>query len=82
MNSDRRDYFTCRDAFDRLYEYLDAVLPPGEAGAVRAHLDQCADCLHHFRFEEDLLRRIRDKARAVRAPKHLKAGIEKLLDAL
>ena len=82
MTFDRWDYLTCRDALERLYEYLDQALPSDEEDAVRAHLDQCAECLRQFRFEACLLRRIRDTARSVRAPRHLKAGIETLLDAL
>jgi anti-sigma factor (TIGR02949 family) len=77
-----RDYLLCHDAFERLCEYLDGALPSEEEEAVRAHLDLCADCLSHFRFEERLLQRIRDKARAVRAPRRLREGIERLLEEL
>ena len=39
---------TCRGVRRRLSEYLDGDLRPAEAGAVRAHLEACAECAERY----------------------------------
>ncbi|MBO3084792.1 mycothiol system anti-sigma-R factor [Cellulomonas fengjieae] len=39
---------TCKDALDRLWEYLDAELGPLDAATVRAHLTECDGCLEEY----------------------------------
>jgi anti-sigma factor (TIGR02949 family) len=70
----------CREAVDRLYEYLDRELEPAVERAVRDHLASCAHCfaLHHF---EDAYRRFLEaRTRAQGAPPALRRRIlERLL---
>jgi anti-sigma factor RsiW len=34
----------CRDLVERITDLLDGALPPEEAAAARAHLEECAGC--------------------------------------
>jgi mycothiol system anti-sigma-R factor len=76
------DGFTCEQAFQRLYEYLDRVLSPEEEALVRQHLAVCEDCVRHFHFEEQLLTTIRERCRTGRAPQPLRQKIARLIDGL
>lgn len=72
----------CRDAANRLYEYLDGDMTPEVTAAVRAHLADCRRCFSHFSFEETFLRFLRARTEARSAPPELKRRIldEILLD--
>ncbi len=76
------DAFTCRQAFDRIYEYLDQVLDGEELRLVEEHLAICEGCTEHFAFEEKLLDRVREQCRSARAPEGLRRKITQLLDRL
>jgi anti-sigma factor (TIGR02949 family) len=76
------DAYTCERAFARLYEYLDQVLGPEEEKRVQEHLAICEGCTRHFKFESDLLEKIREKCRTSRAPEALRRKVEALLDQL
>jgi anti-sigma factor (TIGR02949 family) len=69
------DRLTCQETFERLNDYLDRELDPDEMRLVREHLEVCAYCLLEFKFEENLLREVRDRVRAVRVPADLTARI-------
>jgi anti-sigma factor (TIGR02949 family) len=62
------DELTCRQAFDRLEEYLDRELSAEETARVRAHLRICVQCTREFRFERLVLEALRDKVNRIRAP--------------
>ena len=38
----------CREAVERLYEYLDRELTPEVRAEVEQHLTACAGCFRHF----------------------------------
>jgi anti-sigma factor (TIGR02949 family) len=76
------DSFTCQQAFQRLYEYLDRALGPEEEKLVRQHLAVCEDCVRHFHFEEQLLTTIRERCRTGRAPEPLRRKIAQLIEGL
>lgn len=43
---------SCREAVERLWAYIDGELDPGEAGAVRIHLEACRQCYPHYDFQK------------------------------
>jgi anti-sigma factor (TIGR02949 family) len=73
---------TCRDALARLYEYIDRELSPADEKAVKMHLKLCRACSKRFRFEEQLLVRMREKGRTISAPEDLRRRIEAVLEEL
>ena len=73
--SDAPRRLDCREAADRLYEYLDGELTPADEAAVRTHLADCAGCFSLFGFESAYLRFLEARARARNAPPALKRRI-------
>ena len=62
----------CKEMIDRLYEFLDTEMSPGELAAVRAHLDGCDDCGERAGLERRFLDAIRDCMTSDAAPKELR----------
>jgi anti-sigma factor (TIGR02949 family) len=73
------EFNQCQQAVQRLNEYLSRELQPEEAELVHEHLQQCKGCFDKFRFEETLLRTLRDKISSVSAPASLRDSVLKLL---
>ena len=48
----------CASAMQRLWEYLDGALPEPDTDAIRAHIEGCASCEPHSRFERELKAKI------------------------
>lgn len=72
---------SCREAYERVYEYLDGELDEDAHTDVQHHFSVCKKCYPHLRFEEhflDLLHRSRGKEEA---PAQLKAQVLELLAA-
>lgn len=65
----------CKDALDRIYEYLDEELTPAVKEDVRRHLAACLPCLQHFGFERVYLRFLEALSEAQKAPPDLKRKI-------
>jgi len=65
----------CREAAERLYDFLDRELTPDLEAEVRAHLDHCAKCFSLFEFEDAYLAFLRARTRTHRAPEHLRRRI-------
>lgn len=65
----------CRQAVERLYEYLDRELTPELRSEVERHLDACAGCFSHFEFERAFLRFLEARARGRGAGPDLKRRI-------
>lgn len=68
----------CQEAVDRLYGYLDRQLSEEELAEVRQHLARCPHCDDHFRFEENVLRRVHQACRGVETPADLRERVLKL----
>lgn len=49
----------CRQAVDRVYEYLDGELDPDWTEKVRRHIEMCKRCYPYFNFERIFLDHIR-----------------------
>lgn len=69
------EYNQCQEAVKRLTDYLSKELRPEEAAQVERHLSECKGCFAKFRFEETLLRTIREKASSLRSPRALREKI-------
>ena len=69
------DYNACQEAVKRLTEFLDHELKPEEEEEVQRHLQKCRGCFARFHFEETLLRTIRERVEAIRAPRALREKI-------
>lgn len=73
---------TCREALERLYEYLDGELRPEDAEAVRRHYEICRGCYPDLEFTA----RFRDAIRRAAAgqpvcPDELRAKVAAMLRA-
>jgi mycothiol system anti-sigma-R factor len=69
----------CREAIERIYEYLDLELTPEVRQEVEHHLRACADCGRHFEFERAFLRFLEARARGRGAGPEVKRRILKEL---
>jgi anti-sigma factor (TIGR02949 family) len=73
--SPRERDIECREAAERLYEYLDRELTPELRSEVEQHLGACAGCFHQFEFERAFLRFLEARARGRGASPELKRRI-------
>lgn len=55
--------FGCRDAVERLWDYLDGALPPEDHEALEAHLRFCLRCCGELEFSRELRRTLRENTR-------------------
>lgn len=69
----------CQEAARRFHELLDNELTPDVEAAVRQHLEDCADCMAVFEFEEAFTRFVALRAKSTEAPADLK---QRVLDQL
>ena len=58
---------TCIRALSRVYSYLDGEVRAVRKVRIRLHLRKCLNCERAYRFEQRLLRFVRERAR-VEAP--------------
>jgi anti-sigma factor (TIGR02949 family) len=65
----------CREAIERLYEFLDQELTPALRAEVEHHLKACAGCFRHFEFERAFLKFLEARARGHGAAPELKRRI-------
>jgi len=73
------EFNQCQQAVQRLNEYLSRELNPDETELVQEHLQQCKGCFDKFRFEETLLKTLREKISSVKSPASLRESVLKLL---
>jgi anti-sigma factor (TIGR02949 family) len=71
----------CREAAERLQDYLKRELTPEVEAAVRAHLERCSPCFSQARFEENFLLALERRARECGCPGSLRARIVSVLRA-
>jgi mycothiol system anti-sigma-R factor len=70
----------CREALERVYEYLDNELPPADAAAIKLHFEKCRSCYPVLKFcqsFQDAMQRAADCQCC--APKELRDKIAELL---
>jgi anti-sigma factor (TIGR02949 family) len=66
---------SCREAFERLDDYLDRELTPDEMRMVQEHLNLCQKCAKAFAFESRLLEQMKCKVRHLSIPPDLSARV-------
>lgn len=75
-------FLFCKEAIERLDDYLDRELSPQEQQQVATHLKICAHCAQMYHFERGLIEDIRTKAVQVQVPPELMNQISLSLSAL
>jgi anti-sigma factor (TIGR02949 family) len=73
------EFNQCQEAVQRLNDFLSRELAPEEEQVVQKHLQECNGCLEKFRFEETLLKTLRERVCQVQAPVNLRQRIMGLL---
>ena len=68
-------FYDCHDALERLDDYLDGELAPGESRQVAIHLAICLKCAQHYRFERGFIEDVRAKLERVEMPTELMSRI-------
>jgi hypothetical protein len=63
------DIYGCREALERLDDYLDRELSHEEQRKVGQHLKICHECARKFAFEHDLVNGLREKTQHVALPR-------------
>ena len=63
--------YTCKEAIERLNDYLDRELTPREMQLVKRHLKICHECSKKFAFEAELLNQIKGKLKNIDLPADL-----------
>jgi len=77
---DSMDYRSCLEVVHSLEDYLHGELTPEQREHLEEHLRLCEECARHFRFEEELLARIRASAQRQCAPPWLRQRLLRMLD--
>jgi len=67
--------YTCKEAMERLNDYVDRELSPREMQLVKRHLKICHECTKRFAFEEDVIRQVRSKLESLQEPEGLMARL-------
>lgn len=75
MNGDR-----CREALERVYEYLDGELNPADAATLKQHFERCKQCYPMLQYCKSFQEAL-DRAANCQccAPDDLKTKIQELL---
>lgn len=68
------DCMDCGQALDRLYEFLDSEMTPGDVQRMKEHIASCATCLSEYDLEEHVRELVR-RSCTERAPVELRARI-------
>ena len=75
------DPIDCREAKDRLTDYLKQELTPELTEEVHEHLVRCRSCFGRAKFEETLAKLLESRGRQVTCPDALRERICSLLRA-
>lgn len=62
------DIYGCREALERLDDFVDRELAPDETQKVQQHLKICHDCARKFRFEENFVAGMKSKTAKIALP--------------
>ena len=76
------DIYGCREALERLDDYLDRELSHEEQRKVGQHLKICHECARKFAFEHDLVNGLREKTQQVALPPDFVALSSRITQAL
>ena len=71
---------SCREALERVYEYLDNELSPADAAEIKRHFEKCRSCYPVLKFCQSFHDAMQRAAECqCCAPKELRAKIAQLL---
>jgi anti-sigma factor (TIGR02949 family) len=70
--------YTCKEALQRLDDYIDHELTPQERKHVQLHLKLCRKCAQKFAFEASVVAEVRAKLRRIEVPAGLKANLSEM----
>ena len=76
------DRYHCEQTFLRFDDFLDRELTAEEMALVQEHLEHCERCTTELRFEETVLRSVREKIARVKAPPGLLSRITAAMDGV
>ena len=68
------DCIDCEQALDRLYEFLDSEMTPGDVARMKEHIASCSTCLSEYDLEEHVRELVR-RSCCERAPIELRTRI-------
>jgi len=71
----RPDRYTCEQVFQRLDDFIDRELTPGETTSIEEHLEICEWCAKTYKFQAGVLSEVRAKLQRISAPPDLLSRI-------
>jgi anti-sigma factor (TIGR02949 family) len=77
----REQKINCAEAMRQLWDYLDAELTLERMGEVQRHLEKCAPCLQHSRFEARFLEALAASREARSCPREVRERVLATLKA-
>lgn len=72
---------SCREALEKVHEYLDGELDESEAADVAYHFQVCKECFPHLRLEERFRDLLRGAGTRETCPEALRGRVLELLEA-
>jgi anti-sigma factor (TIGR02949 family) len=75
------DLYGCKEALERLDDYIDRELSPEETRKVAQHLKICHQCTKKFRFEQEFVAMVRTRLQHLSVPERLKEKVALALEA-
>ena len=70
----------CREALERINEFLDGELDPTEAPAVEAHFQVCSRCYPHLKLERGFRSRVQSALAKPEVPPELRDRVLEILE--
>ena len=77
----QRDSVQCREALERLSEFLDSEIAPADGDRIREHLADCEPCLTEYDLEDHIKNLVR-RSCSESAPSELHLRIRSRLETL
>jgi anti-sigma factor (TIGR02949 family) len=74
------DKCSCKEAFEKLDDYLFRELTPEEIKRLELHLCECIHCANAYKFEGKMLACVKKKIEQIALPADLKERVRAALD--
>ena len=74
------DKCSCREAFEKLDDYLFRELTPEEIARLEQHLCECIHCANAYKFEGKMLECVKKKIEQIALPADLRDRVRAALD--
>lgn len=79
LGRDDNEAMGCRDALEKVYDFLDGEIDPGLAAEVEEHFRVCSRCYPHLKMEECFRRRMREAVSRPEVPAGLRNRVMEVL---